>query len=197
MALLSEPVVRAAGQRAAIRVNSSAPERLQQLKGERGEGAYDVFLSHSYLDAALVLGLVEIIRGMHFSVYVDWVNDQHLQRSNVSRETAALLRQRMPSSAALFYATSVASPASKWMPWECGYFDGLKSRVAICPLTLLPQDDNKYSGQEYLALYPYVTTWCRQGDSESTLWIHETPSKYVNLSWWLKGGIPHEPHASR
>jgi hypothetical protein len=80
------------------------------------------------------------------------------------------------------------------MPWECGFFDGLKGRVAICPLTPSPQVEDEYSGQEYLGLYPYVTTRYRQGDREPTLWIHETASKYVNLSWWLKGGVPHEPH---
>jgi hypothetical protein len=195
--LFSEPVVRAAGRRAAMRASSTAPEQLRQLERVRTDGAFDVFLSHNYLDAELVLGLRETINAMGFSVYVDWVDDAHLRRSDVSRETAACLRQRMANSAALFYATSITSPTSKWMPWECGFFDGLKGRVAICPLTPSPQADDKYSGQEYLGLYPYVTTWCRQGDSEPTLWIHETQSKYVNLSWWLKGGVPHEPHASR
>lgn len=197
MALFSEQVVRAAGQRAAMRINLTAAAQLRQLETASTDRAFDIFLSHRYMDAELVLGLRETINAMGFSVYVDWVDDEHLNRSDVSRETAAALRQRMASSEALFYATSIASPASKWMPWECGYFDGLKGRVAICPLTQSPQGDNQYSGQEYLGLYPYVTEGCRQGDSDPTLWIHETPSKYVNFTWWLKGGAPHEPHVSR
>lgn len=197
MALFSEPFVRAAGRGAAMRANSSASKQLRQLEKTSTPSAFDIFLSHSYLDAELVLGIRETINATGFSVYVDWVDDDHLRRSDVSRETAVALRQRMASSEALFYATSIASPASKWMPWECGFFDGLKGRVAICPLTPSPQADNEYSGQEYLGLYPYVTKWCRQGDSDPTLWIHETPSKYVNFAWWLKGGTPHEPHVSR
>lgn len=196
MALFSEPVIRAAGRHAAKRISLTAAQQLRQLERTSPDRTFDIFLSHSYMDAELVLGLRETINGMGFSVYVDWVDDDHLQRSDVSRETAVALRQRMANSEALFYATSIASPASKWMPWECGYFDGLKGRVAICPLTQSAQDDNQYAGQEYLGLYPYVAQWCRQQDSDPTLWIHETSSKYVNFTWWLKGGVPHEPHVS-
>lgn len=197
MALFSEPALRAAGRQAVMRANSSVLEQLRLAGKAATDASFDIFLSHSYLDAELVLGLTEAIKALRFSVYVDWVDDGHLRRSDVSRETAALLRQRMKASAALFYATSVASPTSKWMPWECGFFDGLKGRVAICPLTPSPQSEDEYSGQEYLGLYPYVTTWTRQGDREPTLWIHETISRYINFSAWLIGGLPHEPHGSR
>jgi hypothetical protein len=139
-----------------------------------------------------VLGLKTTIETMHHLVYVDWVEDDHLVRSEVSRVTAELLRQRMSKSQSLLFATSDTSASSKWMPWECGYFDGLKGKVAICPLTTEPRNWNYYSGQEYLGLYPYVTHWVRDGDSEPQLWIHETPSKYVNFGWWVKGGVPHE-----
>jgi hypothetical protein len=192
VALFSEPVIRAAGRQAAMRFSSTAAAQLRLLEKTSLNKAFDIFLSHRYMDAELVLGLRETINAMGFSVYVDWVDDEHLKRSDVSRETAAALRQRMVNSEALFYATSSASSASKWMPWECGYFDGLKGRVAICPLTPSIEDDNQYSGQEYLGLYPYVAHWSRQQDSHSTLWVHETESKYVNFAWWLKGGVPHE-----
>ena len=131
MALFSEAVVRSAGRRAAMRVNLTAAAQLRQLDKTSADKGFDIFLSHSYLDAEVVLGLRETITAMGFSIYVDWVDDVHLRRSDVSRETAVALRQRMASSKALFYATSIASPASKWMPWECGYFDGLKGKVAV------------------------------------------------------------------
>ena len=37
-----------------------------------------------------------------------------------------MLRQRMDHCRFLLFATSKASPDSKWMPWELGYFDGLR-----------------------------------------------------------------------
>ena len=53
----------------------------------------------------------------------------------------------------LVYASSKASPNSRWMPWELGYFDGLrKGHISIFPLVEGPGD--QFKGLEYLALYP-------------------------------------------
>ena len=40
------------------------------------------------------------------------------------------------------------------MPWELGYFDALKQKVAILPL--VNKSDDEYKGQEYLGLYPCI-----------------------------------------
>jgi len=41
------------------------------------------------------------------------------------------------------------------MPWELGYFDGLRQgRIAILPL--VANDGARFQGQEYLGLYPLV-----------------------------------------
>jgi hypothetical protein len=91
-----------------------------------------------------------------FSVYVDWDTDAHLDRSTVSKETAVLLRTRMRQSKSLLYLATENAGASKWMPWELGYFDGLRNGgVAVLPL--VDQEDGKFPRQEYLALYPVVT----------------------------------------
>ena len=86
-------------------------------------------------------------------VYVDWVVDPQLPRDSVTKETAKTLRDRMKQSSKLLYLATDNASSSKWMPWELGYFDGLKSgNVAILPLV-----DSAYSsfqGQEYLGLYP-------------------------------------------
>lgn len=193
LALFSESVLRATGRAVAARRPSlTANAQLRELSKTSFDAVFDIFLSHSYLDSEVILGLRAAITDMGFKVYVDWVEDSDLRRSEVSRETAALLRRRMRNSESLFYATSTVSPTSRWMPWECGYFDGLKGKVAICPLVQSPQSDDRYVGQEYLSLYPYVATWRRQGDAEPTLWIHESPSRYVNFAGWLKGNVLHE-----
>lgn len=53
---------------------------------------------------------------MNHSVYVDWIDDTHLDRNNVDRETAGILKARMAHSRCLFYVTTENSPNSKWMP---------------------------------------------------------------------------------
>jgi hypothetical protein len=53
----------------------------------------------------------------------------------------------------LLFATTKASSSSKWMPWELGYFDGLRrDRVGIIPVVRSVGDT--FKGQEYLGLYP-------------------------------------------
>ncbi|MBE2262433.1 MAG: toll/interleukin-1 receptor domain-containing protein [Burkholderiaceae bacterium] len=116
---------------------------------------FDVFLSHSIADAEIVLGIKQLLEESGLKVYVDWVEDAHLDRRAVSKETAAVLRQRMRQSKSLIYLSSDNSSSSKWMPWELGYFDGFKpDGVAIMPV--LENSTDTFIGQEYLGLYPIV-----------------------------------------
>ena len=87
---------------------------------------YDIFLSHSSKDAYFILALRTELLGMGFNVYIDWLEDPHLDRTNVTKRTADLLRRRMRSSKSLFIVSTENSRESKWVPWELGYFDGLK-----------------------------------------------------------------------
>lgn len=115
--------------------------------------SYDIFLSHSFQDAELVLGVKKLLETGGRSVYVDWIDDYQLDRSKVDSSTASLLRRRMQQSRSFVYAYSVASTHSKWMPWELGYFDGLRDgkQIAVMPLTAYRGDS--VAGQEYLGLY--------------------------------------------
>lgn len=116
---------------------------------------YDVFLSHSYQDSDVILGVKAIIESLGLSVYVDWIDDGGLDRNSVTAKTAEILRVRMRQSSSLIYVHSAQSPDSKWMPWELGYFDGFRpSFVWILPLVV--SSDSEYKGQEYLGLYPTV-----------------------------------------
>lgn len=162
-------------------------EKSRVFSSEQG---YDVFLSHSFRDAPLVLGLRQEIIDLGFSVYVDWIEDQQLDRSQVTATTADVLRQRMKACSCLLFATSENSPNSKWMPWELGYFDGIKAKVAILPIAETPTSTETYDGQEYLGLYPYVTKTPSSGSTTPTLWINTDATIYVSLSAWLKGQNP-------
>jgi hypothetical protein len=116
---------------------------------------YDVFLSHSYSDADVILGVAKFIENQGKTVYVDWIEDRGLDRSAVTAKTADLLRIRMRASSSLIYASSDNATKSKWMPWELGYFDGLKPEM-VSILPLVENSDSEWKGQEYLGLYPVI-----------------------------------------
>lgn len=140
-------------QQANSRNISEYTNRRQQIINENFELAhrfdsatkeYDVFLSHSSLDKRLVLTLVEMFNEVGYSVYVDWIEDTQLDRNNVNKNAAAVLRNRMNTSKGLAYVATSNATNSKWCPWELGYFDGKKkSRCCILPI----MDSNTFQGQ--------------------------------------------------
>jgi hypothetical protein len=146
---------------------------------------YDIFLSHSIRDKELILGMKKIFEDIGYDVYVDWIDDPQLDRSNVSPATAEKLRQRMSSCKSLFFVTTENSDSSKWMPWECGFFDGKKEKVAIVPIKK-SSFDNSYYGQEYLGLYPYVIESELSNKPGKDLFIFKNSKSYVYYPIWLK-----------
>jgi len=148
---------------------------------------HDIFLSHSFRDAELILGVKLRLEDYGYSVYVDWVDDPHLDRSKITRQTALALRERMDCCKCLFYSTTPSSTESKWMPWECGYMDGKLRKSAILPLTHSAL--SSYDGQEYLNVYPYVTE-SKNANGQSCLWVNESLNVYCSLDEWLSGSRP-------
>lgn len=188
MALFNESTIRARAQKEKQR-SSNIYKSNNQILSESASAfnkfkTYDIFLSHSSKDAELILGVKGTLEDMGYSVYVDWVEDPQLDRSNVNESTAELLRERMDASKSLFYVTTENAETSKWMPWECGYFDGVKEKVAILPVKKYSYD-NDYKGQEYLGLYPY----CVKQDNtlgQSRLWIYKNKDYYLLYEAWLE-----------
>lgn len=149
---------------------------------------YDIFLSHSSNDAALVAGLKLELEDLGYSVYVDWIEDPKLSRANVTKETALLLQGRMKQCKSLIYAFSENATNSKWMPWELGYFDGIKGTVAVLPISNTGK--SSFQGTEYLGIYFYIQIDTISDTNNLALWVHETSSKYVLFNRWLNGGQP-------
>lgn len=157
----------------------------------KSKNTYDLFLSHSYLDRALVYALVDLFNKSGYSVYVDWMVDAQFDRSQVNKKTSEILRKRMNSSRGLAYIATSNTAQSKWCPWELGYQDGkTNGRCAILPVLY----DSAYSfrGQEYLGMYPYLEYAKVANSSEYDFWVYdsEKTEDYVILSSWLKGYNP-------
>ena len=108
------------------------------------------------MDEKYVLGAKRILEEKGFTVYVDWINDPQLDRSHVNKRTADYLRTRMKQCKLLFYLHTQNASLSKWCPWELGFFDGhsgSEERTLVFPLVFTGE---KFTGQEYLELYPIV-----------------------------------------
>jgi hypothetical protein len=113
----------------------SASDALEKsMKASAALSAFDIFLSHSYLDEELILGTTEHLEGMGYVVYVDWKQDTQLNRDKVTKESAETVRGRIIQSKSLFFATTESAKDSRWMPWELGYMDGKKGKSAILPV---------------------------------------------------------------
>lgn len=171
---------------------SSQDRQYQVLTENRAifssNNTYDIFLSHSYLDRNTVYVIVDLFNKSGYSVYVDWMVDIQLDRSQVNRATAETLRRRMRACKGLAYVSSRNSTSSKWCPWELGYVDGRKNgRCAILPV--LDTASSTFTGQEYLSLYPYIDYAKYQSNSKMEFWVNDPqdPSHYVSLRDWLAG----------
>jgi len=145
---------------------------------------FDIFLSHSFLDKDEVEGLYIELTNKGFSVYVDWIIDPDLDRNNVTKETAEIIRKRMKSSKSLLLAISVNAAMSKWMPWELGYVDGNTNQCAIVPISKDSSIPRSFKRSEYLLLYPYLKRATIAYESES--FITESAYSYVSLNDWVR-----------
>jgi hypothetical protein len=144
---------------------------------------FDIFLSHSFLDKNVVLGLYYELTQMNYKVYVDWIVDPYLDRTNVTKESATLVRTRLKVSDSLLYAISTNTKMSKWMPWELGFADGSTSRCAIVPIADDP-NTTSFKGTEYLSLYPIIKKFPDRYNI-SRLWAAEDPNRYVLFEKWF------------
>ena len=150
---------------------------------------FDIFLSHSSDDNEFVAGIKLILEDFGFTVYVDW-NDPALNPNRVTPTTAAKLRERMSHCRSLVYAYSGNAQNSRWMPWELGYFDGLKSSmVAVLPIS---RDASKsIQGSEYVGLYYEIDIETISNTNRKALWVNNGLEEYVNFNDWLKGVKPY------
>jgi hypothetical protein len=145
---------------------------------------FDIFLSHSYLDREEVEGIYLELTSKGYGVYVDWIVDPQLSRTNVTKETAEKIRNRMRMSRSLLLAVSTNAQMSKWMPWELGYVDGRSGQCAIFPVSPEVNPPNILVRSEYLLLYPYVKL--AEIDYRKDLYITESANNYTSMREFVK-----------
>ena len=190
MALFQENFLRAVAKEETRYFNSISEEILTESKISTTR--FDIFLSHSFLDKEIIKGIFITLSKRGYRVYVDWIVDPHLNRSDVDKKTADLIRKRMKQSKSLIYATSVNANVSKWMPWEIGFMDGYTPhRCAILPVSQVQKED--YKGKEYLSLYPYLKKdltlweWLKSSTRlyERSAYSTEVPRQINSIQNWI------------
>jgi hypothetical protein len=186
MTYYTEGQIRAEGRSAGSLVAGGAREALRK-SAQRDR--YDIFLSHSFRDAEIILGVKSIRERSGNSVYVDWIEDAERDRSAVTAATADRLRSRMKQSSSLVYAYSASSTESKWMPWELGYFDGHRNGEAIAIMPLVAAPNGSAPGQEYIGLYPVVEQMRATSGQDLPFILRRTSysSEYKDLSGLVTG----------
>lgn len=192
MALLNENQLRSLAKARSSRFNESSDRALQKRAMDSAAlSSFDIFLSHSYLDKELIVGITDYLEKIGYVVYVDWKQDGQLSRENVTKETAQIVRGRITQSKSLFFATTESARDSRWMPWELGFMDGQKGKSAILPVTSSEISSDRYKGQEYLGVYPYITA-SNDTSGKLRLWVHEDAETYVAFDAWLGGKQPYK-----
>lgn len=151
---------------------------------------FDIFLSHSYLDRDEVFGLYRELTSMGYSVYVDWIVDSDLDRTNVTKLTAEIIRNRMKNSKSLLLAISSNAAISKWMPWELGYIDGNTERCAIIPVVKDSTNQYSFNRVEYLLLYPYLDRAATIAGNQNKIWVNADSNNYILFEQWMRGSNP-------
>lgn len=173
---------------AASEAKSQYTYRVDNLLRFDSTETYDLFISHSFKDKDLVIGLVQVFKIAGYKVYVDWIEDRELDRENVNEKTAKLIRERIKRSRGLAYISTSNIASSRWCPWELGVSDGMHGKACILPVMM-----SEFKGQEYLGLYPYLEYGKRDRYYRNDFIVidQNDRSKYVMLQKWLEGDVPY------
>jgi hypothetical protein len=73
------------------------------------------------------------------------------------------------------------------MPWELGYFDGLRGSEHVAIMPLVAQSGAHPSGQEYLGLYPLVQEFPLKTSREKRPFV--TREQSGQLEWKTLGSL--------
>lgn len=134
--------------------------KLASLFPEDERRQFDVFLSHSSRDAQQVDAFRDQLEAAavgneKLRVYVDRIDDKKLNRGQVTKDTAGVLRKRMHRCHVLVLAVTQNSAQSRWVPWELGFFDGYAGEVYIYPLE--SGVSAQQTGVEFIDFYEHLS----------------------------------------
>ncbi len=117
---------------------------------------FQVFLCHDTDDKDEIRALKAYFENKGIRAYVAEIDDPQISWKGINKKTASVLQNRMKECSKLYYILSKNSQASTWMPWEVGFFNGIKGADNIKVIPIIDKDEYEvlnFPGHEYLELY--------------------------------------------
>ncbi|MCY3998515.1 MAG: toll/interleukin-1 receptor domain-containing protein [Flavobacteriaceae bacterium] len=141
-----------------------------------------IFLSHKHGETELIEQIIVLFEDLGVSVYIDWLDSEMPKTTNGS--TAKRIKEKIRSCDKFIFLATESAISSKWCNWELGHGDSQKffENIAVMPITEKPKQ--VYSGNEYLEIYPIITS--QSSYSIGGEFYLEFEGKKVKLSDWLK-----------
>lgn len=114
-----------------------------------------VFISHKHDDLEDLADVIAFLENEYnVRTYIDSRDPQMPEVPN--EETANRIKKKIETCNKFILLATDAAIQSKWCNWELGYGDAQKfstDNIALMPIGKL---NTKYTGNEYLAIYPYI-----------------------------------------
>jgi hypothetical protein len=141
-----------------------------------------IFLSHSHRDKSIVVGLINYLATLGILLYVDW-NDTEMPRIT-DRATAEKIKVKIKENTFFLILATENAMSSRWVPWEIGVADQMKTIERIAILPVVRTSDTEFKGNEYLRLYK-----CIRLQNLNQIRIFEAASeyRYSDIGDWLRG----------
>lgn len=179
-----EYITKDALRRAAVGPLNEQASAVRKAEGRSPKGA--TFLSHSTKDSSLLPGVIALLERHGAVVYVD-KKDESLP-PYTSRETAAILRDRIQQCRKFILLTTPNSKDSRWMPWELGLADGYKQPTATA---ILPSPERleatSWAEQEYLGVYDRIVYGTLKSQPQPVFMVwNQKDNVATELAQWLQ-----------
>lgn len=156
---------------------------LAEEKRKRAKYSFEtsVFLSHKHEEKEIIKQAITLLSKLGVNVYVDWLDSG--MPKNTNGTTAARIKEKIRQSDKFILLATESAINSKWCNWELGYGDSQKypKNIAIMPIT--ENENNSFSGSEYLQIYPVITS--EYFYTTGTYYV-EFAGQRMKLEDWLK-----------
>lgn len=113
-----------------------------------------IFLSHSHQDRRFVDDAEMFFALFGVDLYVDWLDPRMPKLTNP--ETAEKLKTKIDNCHRFVVLASNNAGSSKWVPWELGYADSVKT-VKNIAIFGIADNSGDWAGNEYIGIYPRIS----------------------------------------
>lgn len=140
-----------------------------------------IFLSHKHDETLIIKQAIAMFTKLGVRVYVDWMDYEMPKLTNGS--TASRIKEKIRECDKFILLATEKAISSKWCNWELGFGDSQKYSKNIAVMPILDKEDGDFSGSEYLAIYPILTS--ASSYLAGTYYVEFEGNK-VPLTTWLK-----------